>query len=152
MSSSPLFDRAIHSLREAGYKITGARQAVLAVLIENVGHLTSAEIIQMVGERDPSIGRASVFRTLDLLSELAIIRPTYLDPQTPTYVLMSSGHHAHIICTRCHVVTELDECRICDLIGEIESEHEIRFTAHLLEFYGLCASCRQAAQPAESEH
>ena len=141
--------RAIDRLRDAGYKITNARRAVLSVLCESHDHLTSAEVLDRVDARDRSVGRASVFRTLDLLTELAIVRPTYLEARTPHYVLMpTDGHHAHIICTGCQNVIELVECQVTELLNKIAGEHSLILTGHLLELYALCASCmRTSASP-----
>ena len=125
---------ALQKLRDAGYKITNARRAVLSVLQKSGGHLTSADIIQQVEASDPSIGRASIFRTLDVLSALAIIRPTFLNPSTPTYVLMSTeGHHSHIICTQCERVIELDTCQVDNLTEDLANRHHIRLTEHPVE-------------------
>lgn len=135
-------------LRDAGYKLTNARLAVLAVLEANDGHMTSAQIIEAVARRDASIGRASVFRTLDLLTSLAIIRPTYIDSSmTPTYVLLPDGHHHHIVCTGCSQVIEFHDCGLHELTRRLEREYSVCLTGHLLEFYGLCASCQQVDAP-----
>jgi len=135
-------ERALTRLRDAGYKITNARRTVVSVLCESSGHLTSAEVLNRVEARDPAIGRASVFRTLDLLTDLAIIRPTYLEPRTPNYVVMpTDGHHAHIVCTVCSKVIELDECHVSELLDDIASRYDLLLTGHLLELYGLCPDC-----------
>jgi Fur family ferric uptake transcriptional regulator len=76
------------------------------------------------------------------LSALAIIRPTFLNPSTPTYVLMSTeGHHSHIICTLCERVIELDTCHADSLAEDLANRHHIRLTGHLVEFYGICDTC-----------
>lgn len=133
----------IQKLRSSGFKLTNARLTVLKVIEEHGGHLTSADVLEAVSERDTSIGRASVFRTLDLFTRLAIIRPTYIDSSTtPTYVLMPGGHHHHIICTRCNRVIEFEDCGLANLTHQLEGEFSITITGHLLEFYGLCADCQ----------
>jgi Fur family ferric uptake transcriptional regulator len=140
-TTSPV-DSALARLREAGYKITNARRTVLEVLCQDDQHLTSADVIEQVEARDPSIGRASIFRTLELLTELAIIRPTYLTPRTPNYIVMpESGHHAHIICPQCSKITELGDCEIEDLIAQIAEKQGLEITGHLLEIYGICPDC-----------
>ncbi len=133
--------RAIR-LREAGHKLTNARLTVLNVLENNDGHLTSAEVLDQVDQIDPSIGRASVFRTLDLLTSLSIIRPTYMNSSmTPTYVLMPDGHHHHIVCTNCNRIIEFENCGLGSIAAELEERLHVKLTGHLLEFYGLCDKC-----------
>ena len=114
MSDQNLSPRA-QRLRDAGYKLTNARLTVLTALEQYDGHITSTELLERVNQMDASIGRASVFRTLDLFTHLSIIRPTYIDSSvTPTYVLLPDGHHHHIICTNCNKVIEFEECDLDD--------------------------------------
>ena len=136
-----LSPRAVR-LREAGHKLTNARLTVLNVLENNDGHLTSAEVLDQVEHLDSSIGRASVFRTLDLLTSLSIIRPTYMNSSmTPTYVLMPDGHHHHIVCTNCNRIIEFENCGLGAIATELEERLHVKLTGHLLEFYGLCDKC-----------
>lgn len=136
------FSPRAQRLRDAGHKLTNARLTVLDVLEESGGHITSAEVLEKVNAADPAIGRASVFRTLDLLTSLSIIRPTYIHSSlTPTYVLLPDGHHHHIICTNCNRVIEFEDCALSGMEAELESRLHVKLTGHLLEFYGLCDRC-----------
>jgi Fur family ferric uptake transcriptional regulator len=135
-----------HKLREAGHKLTHARLTVLDVIEKSGGHITSTELLDRVNAADASIGRASVFRCLDLFTRLSLIRPTYIDSSvTPTYVLMPDGHHHHIICSHCGRVIEFEDCHLEGLTRELESRLGVRLTGHLLEFYGTCAECNGQA-------
>ena len=134
-------------LRDAGYKLTNARLAVLSIIESRDGHITSAEVLEETERVAPEIGRASVFRALDLFTQLSIIRPTYInDSTTPTYVLLPDGHHHHIICTNCARIIEFDDCHLEALERELEREFKVRLTGHLLEFYGMCAVCLSAQE------
>lgn len=133
----------LERLRKAGHKLTNARLTVMRALESHGGHMTSTDVLEAVTQIDPEIGRASVFRALDLFTQLSIIRPTYIDSSvTPTYVLMPGGHHHHIICTNCNRVIEFEECQLGQLERELERKLHVRLTGHLLEFYGLCESCQ----------
>lgn len=136
-----IISKRAQKLRDSGFKLTNARLTVLNVLEQAGGHLTSAQVIDEVAKLDSSIGRASIFRTLDLLSSLTIIRPTYLESSTPTYVMLPDGHHHHIVCTVCNRVIEFDDCELADLQKKLERRFKFSFTGHLLEFYGVCNSC-----------
>lgn len=132
-------------LRDSGYKLTSVRLTVLKLLENAGGHLTSTELLERVNDVDPSIGRASVFRCLDLFTRLSIVRPTYIDSSmTPSYVLMPDGHHHHVICTNCSRVIEFEECDLGELATDLERRLHVRLTGHLLEFYGLCSNCADA--------
>lgn len=133
----------IQQLKGAGYRLTQARLTVLDVLESEHGHITSADVLEKVEGINPAIGRASVYRTLDLLTQLGIIRPTYIDTSlTPTYVMMHDGHHHHVICTACKRFFEFDDCGLEALTQSLEETLDIHISGHLLEFYGLCAACQ----------
>ncbi|QPC84279.1 transcriptional repressor [Phototrophicus methaneseepsis] len=132
-------------LKKAGYKLTNARLTVLDVLAESGGHITSGEVLDAVAARDESIGRASVFRTLDLLTRLSIVRPTFIDSSvTPNYVLMEGGHHHHIICTTCNRVIEFEDCGLEKLSQHLAEKYHVHITGHMLEFFAQCDACRDA--------
>ena len=136
----------VQRLRKAGYKLTQARLTVLNILEAEHGHITSSEILAKVEAINPSIGRASVFRALDLFTQLGIIRPTYIDTSlTPTYVMMHEGHHHHVICTNCNRVIEFEDCGLEKLTRTLEETLNVKISGHLLEFYGLCVSCTPQA-------
>ena len=129
-------------LRGAGYKLTHARVTVLTVIQALGGHCTSSDVLDAVAATDESIGRASVFRTLDLLTQLGIIRPTYVDTSmTPQYVMLPDGHHHHVICTNCSQVIEFDDCGLSELTQKLENQYNLQIKGHLLEFYAVCEAC-----------
>lgn len=134
---------AIRALKAAGYKITGPRQTILEILEQGNGHMTAAELLAAVESRDPSIGRASVFRTLDLMVKIGILWPSVQGGSTVHYMLMPNGHHHHIICTRCEKRIEFEDCRLGELISALEEQYGVQIEGHLLELYGVCADCRK---------
>ena len=139
-----LLANALGRLKESGYKRTNARRTILEILCQHDNHLTSTEVLEQVRLVDSSIGRASVFRTLELLTELTIIRPTYLRPGAPHYIIMpSTGHHAHIICPKCNNIIELDDCKIEESLQNIAKKHKVQVSGHLLELYGKCQNCSE---------
>ncbi len=140
--SSPDISVFTQRLSSAGCKLTLARMTVLQALCELPGHCTSAVILEKVHELNASIGRASVFRVLDLLCSLAIIRPTYAAAGAPEFVLMpENGHHAHIVCPGCHKVTELDTCPLDSQLEQMAHQYGIALSGHILEVFGFCPTC-----------
>ena len=74
----PLSSRA-QRLRDGGHKLTKARLTILNILEAHDGHLTSAQVLDEAGQVAPEIGRASVFRALDLFTPplpVGGVRPT----------------------------------------------------------------------------
>ncbi len=134
--------RSVQALRDAGYRLTGPRLTILDILEGSHGHITAAELLRQVEVRDPSIGRASVFRTLDLMIKLGIVWPTVQGGTTVHYMLMPSEHHHHIVCTGCGRLIEFEDCGLGALIRALETRFDVRIDGHLLELYGVCAECR----------
>ncbi len=132
----------VEALRKSGYKLTGPRLTILQILEDSHGHVTSTELLSLVEQRDPSIGRASVFRTLDLMTKLGIIWSSVQGGSTIHYMLMPGGHHHHIVCTNCHKLIEFQECRLSTLIASLEVEYNVQIDGHLLELFGVCEDCR----------
>ena len=126
--------------------------AVLAALESEPGHVTSADVLARVKRINPAVGRASVFRTLELFTQLGIIRPTYSGTRmTPTYVMMHDGHHHHVICTACKRFFEFDDCGLGALTQNLQQTLGVQISSHLLEFYGVCAPCQQADAAAKGD-
>lgn len=131
-------------LKRAGYKLTAPRAAVIHVL-ENAGeHLSPNEVLAMGRQALPRLSRASVYRTLDLLSNLGIIRPILLGDTCQRYVANEGGHH-HLVCSECGAVFDFDRCGVDRLAAALAEEYGFQIRSHLLEFYGLCRHCRPQA-------
>ncbi len=127
-------------VREAGYKLTPPRLAVLQV-IEQDNHLSPAEIYQRALLIQPGVGLATVYRALELFTELGIVRPITVGDGPPTYIRAEGGHH-HLVCSACGRLIEFDECSSGALAQELADRYDFHIQSHLLEFYGLCADCR----------
>ena len=118
-------------LRGRGYKVTPQRVAVLEAL--------AAEQHQSMDEirgRCPRVGMVTVYRTLDLLSEIGLVRRLDLG-DGPRYEL-AEDHHHHMICESCGDISEFEECPIdAGSLGDLDFE----VSSHSLEIYGRCAGC-----------
>ena len=143
--SLPRLERA---LQARGYRLTAARRAILAALTAAGGHVTADELAAAVAlaARDggaPRVGRMTVYRTLDLLGELGLLRPVYQGTGAAHYVLLLDGHHHHLVCSRCRRVIEFDECALAELAETVGRRYGFAVEGHLLEFYGRCSNCSE---------
>ena len=130
-------------LQENGHRLTTARQAILEVLIVSGGHVSADQLAEMVRAQSPQVGRMTVYRTLDLLSELGVIRPVYQGTGAAHYILMADGHHHHLVCTGCDCVIEFEECVLAEIEEVVSGRFNFQIQGHLLEFYGMCANCQE---------
>lgn len=131
------------ALEERGYRLTAARRAILETLIDSGGHVTADDLADRVRARNPQVGRMTVYRTLDLLSDLGLVHPIYQGTGAAHYVLLHEGHHHHLVCTRCRQVIEFDDCSLQDLARMVGDRFGFQLQGHLLEFYGLCPACQK---------
>lgn len=131
-----------HTLAENGYRLTSSRDIILHTLVACGGHVTADELVARVHERTPSVGRMTVYRTLDLLCALGLIRPIYQGTGAAHYILLDSGSHHHLICNRCGLVIEFDHCAASEVGEALSAKFGFQIHSHLLEFHGLCVDCR----------
>jgi len=124
------------------FRLTRARQAIIECLVQCGGHISADDLANLVRSGSPQVGRATVFRTLELLSDLGLIRPIYQGTAAAHYVLLTEGSHHHLICNRCHSVIEFDDCQGEALATLLGQRFDFEVQSHLLEVYGLCAACR----------
>ena len=131
------------TLSEKGYRLTGARRAIMRALVKSGGHITADDLAELVRTEAPSVGRMTVYRTLDLLCSLALIRPVYQGSGAAHYVLMDNGSHHHLVCIRCGQVIEFDHCGSEALGRELSQRYDFQIHTHLLEFHGVCEACQK---------
>ena len=84
----------------------------------------------------------TVYRTLDLLTQLGAIRLIYQGTGAAHYVIMSGGSHHHLICNQCHTVIEFDDCAAHQLEEDLAKQFNFKVQGHLLEIIGVCDSCQ----------
>lgn len=135
----------IERLRNAGYKLTKPRQYVAEILLSNHHHLSAPEIVDMVTAEDSSVGRMSVYRTLELFTSLGIVRPAFQEGPNARYVVILDGHHHHLVCQSCGKVIHFDDipCPLRDLEAKLIETYGFHISGHLLEFFGECQECHQ---------
>ncbi len=126
-------------LEARGYRVTPPRRAVIAAVLQQAGHFSVEDLLQ----RCRGAGRATVFRTIRLLTELGVVCRVLLDDGTLHYRLSRRPqHHHHLVCTGCGKVQDLDDCAVSDLVRELAGSSGYEIEGHWLEFYGHCAACR----------
>ena len=130
-------------LRDHGYKLTPQRHAVLKVIASSHDHLTPEAIYEKAHLKNPDIGLVTIYRTLDLLSELNLVCRVHAADGCRSYMMRRpTEHHHHLICSSCGRVVDFTGCALADLEQRLSQETMFDINGHLLEFYGLCPDCR----------
>jgi Fur family transcriptional regulator, ferric uptake regulator len=131
------------ALDVAGYRLTEPRRAVAQLISARDGHFTAAELLHDARVRRSGIGRATVFRALDLFTELQLLERIDLPAGGHAYVrCRPRDHHHHIVCERCGRVTEVGELGLMAAIESIPRRTGWQVASHRLELYGRCPRCR----------
>ena len=130
-----------NAVMKHGHRLTAARQTIIEALVQSEGHITADALAARVHATVPQIGRMTVYRTLELLSRLGVVRPIYQGTGAAHYVLMTGGSHHHLICNRCHGVIEFDDCTAGELARQLADRFNFQVSSHLLELNGICANC-----------
>ena len=93
--------------RERGLPVTTQRRAVLDVLLQRTDHPTADQIFDAVRKRNPQISRRTVYRVLDTLAELGLIRRVHHPGGTARYDAKTHRHH-HLVCIHCNKIVDLE--------------------------------------------
>ncbi len=94
-------------------------------------------------ELDPSIGRATVYRAVDVLVEQGLLDRIPMASGTHRYRLCGASHHHHVRCNRCELVVEVDACLPPEVFAAVATATNFAIDGHSLELFGRCAMCRE---------
>jgi Fur family ferric uptake transcriptional regulator len=132
------------AIGQAGYRLTGPRRAVAELIEDRDGHFTAADLVAEARERRLAIGRATIFRALDLLAELGLVERLDLPSGEHAYVACEPHHHHHVICSRCGRSAEIADEGLRTVVERVAAETGFSVDTHRLELFGLCPRCRTA--------
>lgn len=132
----------VHALDTAGYRLTRPRRALADLIADQDGHFTAADLETVARDRHLGISRASLFRALDLLSDLHVLERLDLPTGEHAYVPCAPAHHHHLVCSRCGRTAEVEDCGVAAAVDEIARRSGYRVDAHRLELFGLCRHCQ----------
>jgi Fur family ferric uptake transcriptional regulator len=124
-----------------GYRLTEPRRLIAALIAEQTGHFTAADLSRSARAGEIAVGRATIFRTLELLGELEAIERIDLPTGEHAYVSCEPVHHHHAVCTECHRTVDIVDAELHAAIREAARRAGFTADAHRVELYGRCAEC-----------
>lgn len=148
-ATQPVAGRAaqiLDQLAEQGHRLTGPRQALVQILAGRDHYFSAQEAWDQVQSTGLDVGRATVFRTLDLLTELGILDRVHAGDGCHRYIVCQPSHHHHFMCTDCGKVQQFEAPEVEAQIGKLAQAAGYSVITHHLELIGRCADCL-AAQP-----
>ena len=127
-------------LRARGYRLTPQRELVLHA-VEELGHATPDEVLAAVREHSEAVNVSTVYRTLELLEELGLVRHAHLSDRAPTYHSTTTPKHVHLVCRSCGQVNEVAPEVIEPMTAELEQRYGFTTDIGHLTIFGTCRSC-----------
>jgi len=133
-------------LKEQRLPVTQQREAVARVVFSTIGHLSVEDIESTLRKKGNRIGKATIYRTLDLLVRSRLVVEHDFGEGFKRFEnrLSPDPVHEHLICLECGKVIEFQSWEVQDVQARITAKHGFRPTRHKLEIYGLCQECQQA--------
>jgi Fur family ferric uptake transcriptional regulator len=131
------------------YRLTPKRKLVLEIFLENKErHLSAREVFRLSREKGADIGLATIYRTLELLEELALLHKLNFGDGRSRYELIpvndEEHHHHHLICLKCTRIFEVKDDLLQQLESVVENKYNFKIVNHNLQFLGYCSKCRQS--------
>jgi Fe2+ or Zn2+ uptake regulation protein len=132
-----------------GLRATRPRRLIaerIAALGANGGDFTTEDLWRELRESEPGIGRATVFRSIDLLVRDGFVDRVQMGSGKHRYRVCGPYHHHHVTCTTCDRTVEIDYCLSPDMISAVASSTDFAIEGHSLELFGRCPACRRKVE------
>ena len=136
-------DPSFSDLRAQGYRLTPQRLAILHILRQSGDHLTPLEIYERACQVMPGLTEATVYRTLNFLTEQELALAAHIGNGQLVYQIAEHKHH-HLICRACGRTEEIDHAALQALYKEFEDRTGYRIDSLHQTFFGLCPDCKES--------
>jgi len=130
-------------LKNRGLKYTLGRKGIFEQVYSIGCHFDAKELIYKLSQKKNRVSRGSVYRTLNLLEEMNIIRPVLFTDRHMHYeVILGRTHHSHLICTGCGKVIEFSSKSVLNSLHSTYKKYGFKERDHRIEITGLCKKCQ----------
>jgi Fur family transcriptional regulator, ferric uptake regulator len=134
----------VDALEDAGYRLTAPRRALAGLIAGRPGHFTADELLVDSARKRLGLGRATIFRSLDVLADLGVIERLDLPSGDHAFVVCEPAHHHHLVCSSCGRSAGVSDHGLEAVAAAIGRETGYRVDTHRLELFGQCPDCQQA--------
>jgi Fur family ferric uptake transcriptional regulator len=136
-------EHALATLQAAGHRRGGARTAVVEALSRHDCAVTALDLDDELRRRKPPVGRASVYRALEQLDELGLVRRVEVCRGTAGYerIEPDGHHHHHAICRDCGRMVPFEDSSLERAIGRLAESMDFDVTEHDVVLRGTCERC-----------
>src|SRR3954468_18588797 len=128
-------------LHGMGLRLTPQRQLVLRA-VERLGHATPDEILADVQQHASAVNISTVYRALEVLEELGLVRHAHLSDRAPTYHSVTDHEHFHLVCRTCRKVISVGPDVLDPLLARLREEFAFEADIGHLTVFGRCRECQ----------
>jgi Fe2+ or Zn2+ uptake regulation protein len=129
-------------LKNHGYRLTGARNAVVETVADAAQALTPLEVYDLARRKYAALGLVTVYRTLEKLEELHLVQRVHQPAGCQAFIAASRGHQHLLLCQSCGQAIYIDGDNLDPLIDKLSRQTGFRIDEHWLQFFGLCTNCK----------
>jgi Fur family transcriptional regulator, ferric uptake regulator len=133
----------LRAIADAGYSDTRARRAVVGALCAVPAGATPAQLLSKARRMHSGLGQVTVYRTLEILSGLGLVRKLHAERGCPSYAAATRRHGHYVICRQCRKAAEFEGCAVESALGRVTAQTGYEVSGHWLELFGLCPDCRR---------
>ena len=134
-------DQIARTLAARGLRLTRQRRAVLDAVAQASSSVSPVQVFDAAREHCPDLGLTTVYRTLDLLSEIGALRRVHGPDHCEAFVSAGAAHGHSVVCSRCGRVMEFTECDMRAVLEAAAQQTGFRITEHFLQLSGECPAC-----------
>jgi len=124
-------------LRSRGFRLTPQRELILGA-VQELGHATPDQVHARVQQSSSAVNLSTVYRTLEVLEEVGLIRHAHLSDRAPTYHSVHGHEHFHLVCRNCKRVTSVGTAALEPLRSVLGEEHGFEIDEGHLTVFGTC--------------
>jgi Fur family ferric uptake transcriptional regulator len=128
-------------LRGSGYRLTPQRELILDA-VDTLGHATPDEVLAEVRKTSSALNVSTVYRTLEVLEQLGLVRHAHLSDRAPTYHSVRDHEHFHLVCRNCHQVISVEPGVLAPTLARLREEFGFEADVGHLTVFGRCTDCQ----------
>ena len=129
-------------LQDNGYRLTGARRAVVEIIGTSQHALTPVEVYDAARDQYPALGLVTVYRTLEKLEELGLIQRVHQPQGCQAFITAGKGHQHLLLCSKCGKTILFDGDDLDQFIKSVARKTGYQINEHWLQLFGLCENCK----------
>jgi Fur family ferric uptake transcriptional regulator len=141
-SAASRWDGVAERLRSSGLRWTPQRRTLIDVLRRREGHVTAIEIIARCRELDPTTTPSTVYRTLDMLENLGLVRHCHGPGGREEYHVLPDQVHGHMYCVGCGATWEIKPATAAEIVGALASDEGFAVDLSHVTISGRCQGCQ----------